>query len=271
MNLAIHGLAGDIQLHRGGSLLDDAFPTLKADFVHGEPAVQPEGVVDAGDPRRRPLGATATPPDWQRQLRLDPALPPPPRAGRPRRLRHGERVADDDDQAARARSARASSAPTSSTASSPCRPALLHDRHPGLPLVPRPRQGVERRARPPRRDAVHRRPPDGPEDQPHPDRADRRGDRADRRDLPRLAGHDGAGEYADEPGFCKSATLDEIEAAGFTLSPGRYVGAPESEEDEIAFEERMATLVDQLADEMAENERLADEVRTALGEVGYEL
>ena len=79
------------------------------------------------------------------------------------------------------------------------------------------------------------------------------------------------GEYADEPGFCKSAALAEIEAAGFTLSPGRYVGAPESEEDEIAFEERMATLVDQLAEEMAENERLAGEVREALARVGYEV
>jgi type I restriction enzyme M protein len=79
------------------------------------------------------------------------------------------------------------------------------------------------------------------------------------------------GKYADEPGFCKSATLDEVEAADFTLSPGRYVGAPESEEDEVALEERMATLVDELADEMAENERLAGEVRQALIKVGYEL
>lgn len=79
------------------------------------------------------------------------------------------------------------------------------------------------------------------------------------------------GEYADEAGFCKSAPLEEVDAASFTLSPGRYVGAPESEEDEIAFEERMATLVDKLADEMAENERLAEEVRNALGRVGYEV
>lgn len=79
------------------------------------------------------------------------------------------------------------------------------------------------------------------------------------------------GDYADEPGFCKSASLEEVEAADFTLSPGRYVGAPESEEDEIAFEERMATLVDQLADEMAENERLAIDVKRALTRIGYDL
>ena len=42
----------------------------------------------------------------------------------------------------------------------------------------------------------------------------------------------------------EGATLKEIEAAGFTLSPGRYVGAPESEEDEVAFEERMGGVLD---------------------------
>jgi type I restriction enzyme M protein len=78
-------------------------------------------------------------------------------------------------------------------------------------------------------------------------------------------------QYADQPGYCKSATLEEVAAASFALSPGRYVGAPESEEDEVAFEERMATLVDQLADEMAENERLAQGVKDALAKVGYEL
>ena len=79
------------------------------------------------------------------------------------------------------------------------------------------------------------------------------------------------GEHVDEPGFVKAAPLSEIEAAGFALSPGRYVGAPESEEDQVAFEERMATLVDKLADEMAENERLAHGVREALGRIGYEV
>jgi len=78
-------------------------------------------------------------------------------------------------------------------------------------------------------------------------------------------------DYSDEAGFCKSATLADVETTGFTLSPGRYVGVPESEEDEIAFEERMATLVDQLADELAENDRLAGGVKDALASIGYEL
>ena len=83
-------------------------------------------------------------------------------------------------------------------------------------------------------------------------------------------GQEGAGgSYADEPGFCASVTLADIDANDWTLSPGRYVGAPEEEEDEVAFEERMAELVEQLEADMAENERLAGAVREALGRVGY--
>jgi type I restriction enzyme M protein len=78
-------------------------------------------------------------------------------------------------------------------------------------------------------------------------------------------------DYNDVAGFCKGSDLNEIEAGGYALSPGRYVGAPESEEDEVAFEEKMATLVDKLAEEMAENERLASEVKSALAQVGYEV
>jgi len=78
-------------------------------------------------------------------------------------------------------------------------------------------------------------------------------------------------DYNDELGFCRASDLAEIEAAGFTLSPGRYVGAPETEEDEVAFEERMATLVDKLSGEMAENERLTSEVKNALARLGYEV
>jgi type I restriction enzyme M protein len=82
-------------------------------------------------------------------------------------------------------------------------------------------------------------------------------------------GQDGATEYADVLGFCASANAATIEKHGFTLSPGRYVGAPDEEEDEVAFEERMAELVETLEDEMAANEKLAGEVRQALGRLGY--
>src|SRR5439155_1199198 len=44
-------------------------------------------------------------------------------------------------------------------------------------------------------------------------------------------GDKGAGKYEDIAGFCKSAKLDEIRAHGFVLTPGRYVGAEEAEDD----------------------------------------
>jgi type I restriction enzyme M protein len=47
-----------------------------------------------------------------------------------------------------------------------------------------------------------------------------------------MAQHFPDGTYQDVPGLCKVATLDEIEAQGWSLNPGRYVGVPEREEDE---------------------------------------
>jgi type I restriction enzyme M protein len=79
------------------------------------------------------------------------------------------------------------------------------------------------------------------------------------------------GEYDDVKGFCATTTLKDIEKHDFALTPGRYVGAPESEEDEIDFEERMAGLVDRLADELGESERLTGQVKKALGAAGYDV
>ncbi len=51
-----------------------------------------------------------------------------------------------------------------------------------------------------------------------------------------------AGEYADVPGFCKAATLDDIRKHGHVLTPGRYVGAEAAEDDGEPFEEKMKRL-----------------------------
>jgi type I restriction enzyme M protein len=83
-------------------------------------------------------------------------------------------------------------------------------------------------------------------------------------------GQSEAGEYEDRPGFCTAATLVEIEAQGYMVSPGRFVGAPEEEEGELAFEERMAELLEALAADFSKSNELASEVKTALGAVGYE-
>jgi type I restriction enzyme M protein len=78
-----------------------------------------------------------------------------------------------------------------------------------------------------------------------------------------------AGEYRDVPGFCKSATLEGIRQHGYVLTPGRYVGAPEQEEDDEPFEAKMARLVAQLAEQQAEARRLDEAIWKNLKELGY--
>jgi type I restriction enzyme M protein len=54
------------------------------------------------------------------------------------------------------------------------------------------------------------------------------------------------GEYEDIPGLCKVATLEEIEAQGWSLNPGRYVGVAEREEDDVDFKVRLEELYEEL-------------------------
>jgi len=78
-----------------------------------------------------------------------------------------------------------------------------------------------------------------------------------------------AGEYRDIPGFCKSASLDEIRKHDYVLTPGRYVGAPPQEEDSEPFEEKMKRLVSQLLEQQAEAARLDMVIRKNLKELGF--
>ncbi len=78
-----------------------------------------------------------------------------------------------------------------------------------------------------------------------------------------------AGEYADVPGFCKSATLDEVRKHGHVLTPGRYVGAEAAEEDAEPFEEKMRRLTTTLGEQFSESARLEKEIRANLRSVGY--
>ncbi|MGV9736717.1 N-6 DNA methylase [Rhodococcus aetherivorans] len=74
-------------------------------------------------------------------------------------------------------------------------------------------------------------------------------------------------EYADEPGFCYSATLAEIKEADYTLTPGRYVGAAPIEDDGEPIEEKIARLTKELYEQFNESARLAAVVREQLGRV----
>jgi type I restriction enzyme M protein len=76
--------------------------------------------------------------------------------------------------------------------------------------------------------------------------------------------------YADVPGFCYSASLDDIRKHEHVLTPGRYVGAEEQEEDGEAFADKMARLTAQLAVQFTESAKLEDEIRNNLAGLGYE-
>ncbi len=78
-----------------------------------------------------------------------------------------------------------------------------------------------------------------------------------------------ADEYADSPGFCKSATLDEVRKHGHVLTPGRYVVAEAQKDDGEPFEEKMRRLVAQLREQQAEAAKLDAAIAANLKELGY--
>lgn len=79
------------------------------------------------------------------------------------------------------------------------------------------------------------------------------------------------GEYEDKLGFCKRATIDEIKKNDYILTPGRYVGIEEEEDDGEPFEEKMARLTAILAEQFVKSRELEEEIRKQLGGIGYEL
>jgi len=84
-------------------------------------------------------------------------------------------------------------------------------------------------------------------------------------------GDKGAGEFADVPGFCKAAKLEEIQKHGYVLTPGRYVGAEAVEDDGEPFEEKMARLAATLREQFEEGARLDAAIRDNLANLGYPL
>jgi type I restriction enzyme M protein len=78
-------------------------------------------------------------------------------------------------------------------------------------------------------------------------------------------------EYTDIPGFCKSADLDLIKQHGYVLTPGRYVGAEEIEDDGEPFEEKMQRLVAQLNEQFTESAKLEKAICENLARLGYGL
>ena len=96
------------------------------------------------------------------------------------------------------------------------------------------------------------------------------------KDIARIAdtyhawrGEGSVSEYADVPGFCKSATLEEVRKHGHVLTPGRYVGAEPQPEDSEPFEEKMKRLTAQWREQQAEARRLDAAIEANLARLGF--
>lgn len=83
-------------------------------------------------------------------------------------------------------------------------------------------------------------------------------------------GEEKDGDYEDIAGYCKSASLEEVKANDYVLTPGRYVGIEEVEDDGIHFEDKMNELNETLKSQMAEAEQLDADILENLKVLGYE-
>ena len=79
-----------------------------------------------------------------------------------------------------------------------------------------------------------------------------------------------AGVLEDEKGFCAAVTTDDIAKQDYILTPGRYVGIADVEEDDEPFDEKMARLTGELGKMFEESNRLQEQIKKNLGAIGYE-
>jgi type I restriction enzyme M protein len=77
--------------------------------------------------------------------------------------------------------------------------------------------------------------------------------------------------YHDEAGFCASVGLEQLQKHDYVLTPGRYVGAADVEEDAEKFQDKMARLTSQLKSQFEESDRLEREIKKNLSGLGYEV
>ncbi len=78
------------------------------------------------------------------------------------------------------------------------------------------------------------------------------------------------GTYEDVPAFCKSATSDDIQKHNYVLTPGRYVGAEDVEDDDEEFEEKMENLTSELGDLFKKSNELEEIIKKNLEDIGYD-
>lgn len=76
-------------------------------------------------------------------------------------------------------------------------------------------------------------------------------------------------EYKDEKGYCKSASLDDVRKQNYVLTPGRYVGITDKEDDGVSFEEKMELLTSKLAEQFAKEAEMNQEIKKQLANIGF--
>ena len=79
------------------------------------------------------------------------------------------------------------------------------------------------------------------------------------------------GTLEEIKGFCAIATIEDIAKQDYILTPGRYVGIEEQEDDGEPFEEKMTRLTSELSEMFAKSHELEDEIRKKLRAIGYEI
>jgi type I restriction enzyme M protein len=79
------------------------------------------------------------------------------------------------------------------------------------------------------------------------------------------------GNYEDILGFCKSATIEEVAKNGYVLTPGRYVGNEDVEEDSELFDDKMAGLTANLKEQFEKSLELQEEIKKNLKKIGFEI
>lgn len=79
------------------------------------------------------------------------------------------------------------------------------------------------------------------------------------------------GTLEDEKGYCAATTLDEVAKQDYILTPGRYVGIAEAEDDGEPFQEKMERLTSELSEMFEKSHQLEEEIRKQLGSIGFKI
>lgn len=77
------------------------------------------------------------------------------------------------------------------------------------------------------------------------------------------------GTLENEKGFCAVASHEEVAKQDYILTPGRYVGIAEQEDDEVPFQEKMYKLTTELSDFFSQSHDLEEEIRKQLASIGF--